>query len=530
MPHHLIRTRFIKAFVTLLFFTGWGLGQTEVSPSACRDDAVVDIPDIWLERAIKSALSFDVLDGSPDLTCGNLQGLTRLSVRGIDFRIGSLKGLEYAINLEVLELPNLARPYEVGHLVSSLEPLTSLTRLKKLEIYLGHVEDLSPLEDLQSLEHLELTGHAVEDLKPLSQLQNLHTLILPRNSVRDLRPLENLSSLVVLDLSGNRVRDTTPLNALINLKVLDLSFSDIVSPDLSGLPPLESLTLRNSGLMNLSFARDWSLAEPMTLSLYTNLVHDLQPLVDNPAFGEGDAVYLANNCLDLTPGSRDQRNIAALSERGVKMSERYLIRSEMDDCAFLEEGLPEGQPIAFSDFRLARALAKQTGYFTVTDKAMANLTYLNLGVEHCTKGYANKYYAEVTCVSDLTGLEEAANVQKLVLNTNSLDDLSALSSLPALETLVLQEGGYQVQNGQPLADSFTQSLCFIAKDKGRFSLDLTPLLSNLLLWFPNRNYGVPESSYEVTEAEREAAERVLSQLQTQGVEVVRVDNPVQCAG
>ena len=458
-----------------------------------------------------------------------MQRLTKLSVRGVDFRISSLEGLEYAINLEVLELPKLAPTYEVGHFVSSLEPLASLTRLKKLEIYLGHVKDFSPLENLQSLEHLELTGHALEDLGPLSQLQNLHTLVLPRNNISDLKPLETLPGLVILDLSGNSVRDITPLNALANLKVLDLSLNEVVSPDLSGLPPLESLTLRNSGLMDLSFARDWSLAEPMTLDLYTNLVHDLQPLVDNPAFGEGDAVYLADNCLDLTPGSRDQRATAALSERGVKMSERHLIKSEMDDCAFLEEGLPEGQPVAFSDFRLARALAEQTGYFTVTDKAMANLTYLNLGIEHCTEGYANKYYAEVTCVSDLMGLEEAVNVQKLVLNTNSLDDLSALSSLPALETLVLQEGGYQVQNGQPLANSFTQSLCFIAKDKGRFSLDLTPLLSNLLLWFPNRDYGVPESSYEVTEDEREAAERVLSQLQTQGVEVVRVDDPVQCA-
>ena len=460
--------------------------------------------------------------------CGDTQRLTKLSVRGIDFRISLLDGLEYAINLEVLELPNLARPYEVGHLVSSLAPLASLTGLKKLEIYLGHVEDLSPLENLQSLEHLELTGHAVEDLGPLSQLQNLRTLILPRNTISDLGPLENLSSLVVLDLSGNSVRDITPLNALIYLKVLDLSLNDVVSPDLSGLPPLESLTLRNSGLMDLSFARDWSLAEPMTLDLYTNLVHDLQPLVDNPAFGEGDAVYLADNCLDLTPGSRDQQNIAALSERGVKMSERYLIRSEMDDCAFLEEERPEGQPVVFSDFRLARALAEQTGYFTVTDEVMANLTCLNLGIEHCTKGYANKYYAEVTCISDLTGLEEAVNVQKLVLNTNSLDDLSALSSLPALETLVLQEGGYQIQNGQPLSEGFTRSLCFIAKDKGRLSLDLTPLLSNLLLWFPNRDYGIPQSSYEITEDERAAAERVLSQLQTQGVEVVRVDDPAQC--
>ena len=521
----LIRMGFVKAFVALLVLIGMGWGQTEVSPSACRDDAVVDIPDIWLERAVKSALSLNALDGSTQVTCGDIKNLTELSVRGADFRISSLDGLEHATNLEVLELPKLAPTYEVGHFVSSLEPLASLTNLKKLEIYLGNVEDLSPLENLQSLKHLELTRHAVENLEPLSQLQNLHTLVLPRNNVSDLEPLETLSGLVVLNLSDNSVRDITPLNTLTNLKVLDLSLNEIVSPNLSGLPPLRSLDLRNSGLTDLSFARDWSLTEPMTLNLGTNLIHDLQPLVDNPAFGEGDAVDLSSNCLDLTPGSRDERHIAELSERGVKMSERYLRRSEMEGCAFLEERPQEGgKPITFSDFRLARALAEQTGYFTVTDKTMAELTRLNLGIEHCTTGYTNKYYSEVTCVSDLAGLEEAVNVQKLVLNTNSLDDLSALSSLPALETLVLQEGGYQVQHSQSLSGSSTKSLCFIAKDKGRFSLDLTPLLGDLSLWFPD---GGP-IEVEATEDEKVAAENVLLQLRTQGVEVLMVDDPAQC--
>ena len=53
------------------------------------------------------------------------------------------------------------------------------------------------------------------------------------------------------------------------------------------------------------------------LLLSSNQVSDIAPLVANTGLGSGDEVWLANNNLDLTPGSDDMNDIQTLQSRGV---------------------------------------------------------------------------------------------------------------------------------------------------------------------------------------------------------------------
>jgi hypothetical protein len=55
------------------------------------------------------------------------------------------------------------------------------------------------------------------------------------------------------------------------------------------------------------------------LNLEDNKINDISPLVSNTGLGEGDAVSLENNLLDLSPGSDDMQNIQILQSRGVKV-------------------------------------------------------------------------------------------------------------------------------------------------------------------------------------------------------------------
>ena len=104
-----------------------------------------------------------------------------------DMNISDLTGLEYATNLETLDLIDYSD-------VSDLTPLTSLTNLEILKLDAPDVSDLTPLSGLTNLETLKLVGYSdVSDFTALSGLTNLETLDLD-SSVSDLTPLSGLTN------------------------------------------------------------------------------------------------------------------------------------------------------------------------------------------------------------------------------------------------------------------------------------------------------------------------------------------------
>ena len=154
-------------------------GSTDAGPPVFMADRV-------LHGAVAEALGLN-----PDQPVG-LNAMARirsLNVRGAG--IAELTGLEYAVNLEALDLGNnrIRDPWMLG----------LLPRLTVLNLD-GAISDLSSLSGLVALKRLSLRNNGLTDVSALAGLVNLRHLSLRGNALSDVRMLAGLARLEVLDL------------------------------------------------------------------------------------------------------------------------------------------------------------------------------------------------------------------------------------------------------------------------------------------------------------------------------------------
>ncbi|MDR1563503.1 MAG: hypothetical protein LBS74_00905 [Oscillospiraceae bacterium] len=143
-----------------------------------------------------------------------LLALTALEIPHTGSSFSSLKGLEYAKNLTILDV--------AGGSVSDLSPLSELSSLKFLSITKNKISDVSPLSGLGSLNYLSLTTNQIADISPLSNLLSLEILIIDHNQISDVTPLAKLTSLKLLVIEANPIKDTSPLKKLPANCVVDI--------------------------------------------------------------------------------------------------------------------------------------------------------------------------------------------------------------------------------------------------------------------------------------------------------------------
>ncbi len=250
------------------------------SPLPARPTAEADtvtFPDPSLDYAIRTRIE----KPSGDMLRSDLEDIAILRVT--DKGISNLEGLQYCVNLEVLDL-SINQIADIG-------PLAGLTQLTELTMTNNQISDLSSLSELANLTKLVLGNNQIADLTPLAELTNLNDLALYRNQVADITPLSSLNSLRILVLGSNNVSDLSPLSSLTELAELGLGANLIA--DISPLATLTQLTSFNLG---------------------NNMIEDLSPLLDNHGIGAGDEVALRNNPLS---DEAINEQIPALRERGV---------------------------------------------------------------------------------------------------------------------------------------------------------------------------------------------------------------------
>ena len=151
---------------------------------------VIAIPDPTLERAVREKLGLPA--GRP-LTDVEIHRLWDLVVLASD--IGSLQGLEHAVNLRFLHLSDSR--------IVDLTPLANLGSLAVLKLYDNEISDISPLANLTHLEELNLAGNQITDFTPLLRLRNLEVIHVQGNP-GDITPL------LTLNLTGFQVCDVDP--------------------------------------------------------------------------------------------------------------------------------------------------------------------------------------------------------------------------------------------------------------------------------------------------------------------------------
>ena len=148
--------------------------------------------------------------------------------------IKSIKGLEYAVNLEQIKLNE--------NEIADISPLRNLKKLRYIELQRNRIVDVSPLAGLTELRYLKLYNNLIEDVTPLAGLTKLKGLDLHYNvtvtkeegkevkskgitevseAIKDMKELE------FLDLSANRITNVKGLEILTHIKDLDLSGNNI---------------------------------------------------------------------------------------------------------------------------------------------------------------------------------------------------------------------------------------------------------------------------------------------------------------
>ena len=242
-----------KSFWFQLFFASV-VGMLVYNASVHAEDAEDWVPDPALRQAVREELEFPdgILMHKADMT--GLYGLV------IKHDVKTLKGLEYAINLEILHLGRCE--------ASDLTPLAELENLRFLKLFGNPISDISPLAGLIGLRELHLHTNLILDLTPLVNLENLRILRLGKH-ISDVSPLAGLIGLQELRLQSNLISDLTPLVNLENLRVLSLQGEQIsdVSP-LAGLVGLQELILESNAISD--FTPLVSLTNLKTLAIYPN--------------------------------------------------------------------------------------------------------------------------------------------------------------------------------------------------------------------------------------------------------------------
>lgn len=401
---------------------------------AATPDAVVDIPDALLRAAFAQWLGKEA--GAP-ITQGEMATVDELFAEGWeDAQIADLAGIEFAVNLEYLNLlgndisdvtalAGLTALTELDladNRISNVAALGGLTSLEYLYLWDNNISDTSALADLTALVELELSGNDISDVSALASLTaleglylgannlsdisalsgfaGLRSLGLYRNSISDVSPLSGLTALTRLDLDYNRVSDVSALSGLTALTTLELRdnrVSDIVP--LANLTALTRLVLRNNRVAEVSALS--GLNALTRLDLHRNRIADLSPLADLTALRW---LFLSSN------------NVADLSAlKGLTaLGWLYLTGNSISDIGSLS-GLTDLRFLYLDRNSIADI------------SALANLTTL---VDLSLDGNA---------IQDIGALAELTALRKLTLSQNGISDISPLAGLAGLAELRLRD-------------------------------------------------------------------------------------------
>ena len=236
-----------------------------VTPRPIIPDPNNLVPDPNLRTAIAEAL------GKPSGALLKTDDIARLRELVADEKgISDLRGLEYAVKLERIELRHNA--------ISDLSPLAGLTQLDNIKLRGNRITDVSPLAGLINVGWLGLEENAITDLSPLTRLVKLNGIGIEGNPVSDVSPLANLISLERITAWNTSISDFSSLVDVPRLRRIEFSGNASISklPSLKGLKTLRHLEISHTNISDISGLSE--LTQLQELTLHDNLIKDVSPL------------------------------------------------------------------------------------------------------------------------------------------------------------------------------------------------------------------------------------------------------------
>ncbi len=268
----------------------WGIKELDIP------ETVTDLSDLHYFVGLES-LTVHNIPSADYSFLAEMPHLKYLNLSGCGISSSAMKYIGGCTELETLDLSNCG--------LSNISSLSTLTKLKVLNLDDNSINDLAGLSKCSSLEELHICRNAVTSLVPLSSLHSLKILDVSLNSIDTISPIAKCTSLTELNVSDNKLTALDGIGSLKNLTNLNASGNEIESVDgIENCKKLEVFDLSKNKLTDIS-----GLANIKTL---TEINIDYNDVLKVPDFADDCALVTfsaAHNFLENCEGLRGLPNL-----------------------------------------------------------------------------------------------------------------------------------------------------------------------------------------------------------------------------
>ena len=239
----------------------------------------------------------------------NLEGLWGLAIEGGTLDLSTISDIG---NLELLLLSNI-------NPLSSVDSLRRLNSTQFLVVSNCGLESADFLREMLELKIADISNNNISEIPDLSGNETLLVFGANENQISDISFISGNDSLISLSIARNELEEISSISGLRSLESITFSENQIsdISP-ISGLSKLKSANLAKNLISDLPSFENLPLLSYLNLSY--NRICDISVLAQTLNMQNGGFVDLLYNMLNVTPGSDDMQNIAALQERGIHVN------------------------------------------------------------------------------------------------------------------------------------------------------------------------------------------------------------------
>lgn len=381
------------------------------------DNNVIDDGEEIIASFNDQALEFTVRDklNQPegDILVSDLESILTLYVDYIhnDSETSSLAGIDKLKNLEEFSYYfSNGSAYSEEYGLTDVSTLSSLTKLKELNLSGNSFTDISNLSTLINLETLMLTDNEIEDINVVNHFDDLRYLSAGGNNIQRVE-IFDLPYLSRIGLSGNII-ETLILNNLDQLSDLTISSNPIKKLELVNLPNLRDLYIYNVEdvtLDNLNSLKELNFSSNNLINVDITNMNGLETLY----VGNNDNLeYINLNNLD---------NLMTLEAASIKVS----------DISFLN-GLSSLETLNLSNNEITDIIPLSN---------LINLEKLNLRANN---------------INDISDLSNLSNLRILDLYSNNISDIDVLLGLNNLEEVDLYFNNLDENSGSDAMNVISQ--------------------------------------------------------------------------
>ncbi|QSX05939.1 leucine-rich repeat domain-containing protein [Sedimentibacter sp. zth1] len=151
----------------------------------------------------------------------DLSGLVNLRTLDVSFS-EDLESIDF-----IKEVTNLEKIRLYGTSIKNINNITSLKKIKELEIKSGNICKINLNNQLLKLDRLTISRNCLEDIDFISMCPNITYLDLSGNKISNIDSSLKLKKLNEVNFSDNNITDANILDNMKNLKIIDISDNPI---------------------------------------------------------------------------------------------------------------------------------------------------------------------------------------------------------------------------------------------------------------------------------------------------------------